>query len=886
MTVPVFDQERYRTAVLNPAVAAGNTPPADLFVRYGFTGTPSPADFDAQVEAVAKFWGTLALKMAYRSVAEIMIAAHKELKRSGRLTLEHFVQERDRHAKAAGERIQEAVADLVASGTVVAASAVAAVAARLGGAQAESELRDGLRRARVRVIDELWPLPMSPPPGSAGLTGSHKVLGVELSIAVLAGEQTVRKGFTLRRGLRLAGQPLTLDDVRRAQEQAARAHQDERKTATESVLAVVKVCLAEGRLEELVLWELMEAVRPAAALPMTSVARVAREASNLGLDRDEAAEFALAVLMLKQEGGGSRRGPASEVEELLAAGSLRAAERLLATVPADDAGDLSDRVRAVAERVAGLVGRAQREISAGRSEQAAELLTAAVREAADDTDLAGRLRALAPPAVSSVGAGAAADRVTVGWTPSAARTGAISYQVVRTRGRGARSATDGEVVGRTDGNEMIDEAAPAGDDLHYTVFASRAGGAWSEGATAGPVTLLPDVTGLDVTADESSVQATWTVRPDVAQVSVTRMPGGSPVPRAGRTGFTEEGLNPGQEYRYLVRAGYPGPGGTVVLSAGLPVTATPQQAPRVVPDLAVEPEPGQEDRLRLVWTPPASGEVVLRVAPHRPRWQRGAELTATELTSYGAVLPGRSERAAGRRAALIAALPSGRVFVTAFTVGGSRVICGPTVAVTSVAPVTELRARRVGPIVRLSWNWPDGASLARIRWWPGGAPDTAMPERAEQIDCWLRSYRDDGGAEIVAGLGPVDVAVATVSRGPDGESTSMPAIVRVAGSAVPVRYEFIERGVPFRRTTQIVLSCEQPCPLPELVVVQLPGRVAPLRPEQGTPVARVPAQRLEPGRPVAVTVPVQPSRGPYRLGCFVGDRTAAGVVLKGTPGGH
>jgi hypothetical protein len=171
-----------------------------------------------------------------------------------------------------------------------------------------------------------------------------------------------------------------------------------------------------------------------------------------------------------------------------------------------------------------------------------------------------------------------------------------------------------------------------------------------------------------------------------------------------------------------------------------------------------------------------------------------------------------------------------------------------------------------------------------VRWWPAGSDGN----RAGEADCWLRSYRDDGGMEVPAGEGSVRISVATVSRDADGESVGTPVTVLVPGAGVPVRYRFVEGGAPFRRRTRIELSCEQPCPLPDLVVVRSPGRVAPRRPEQGTPVARVPAQRLEPGRPVTVDVDVRDARAPYRLGCFVDDHTGSGsdVVLMGVPGGH
>lgn len=883
----MFDQEQYLRTVIQPAVRNGNTPPADLFVRYGFdaAASPSPAVFADQVAAVAKYWEALkSQRRAVRPLVEILLAQHKTLESEGRLTVAHFGQERDRRAREVGGRIKQAVEDLVAGGPVVAAVTVAAVAEELGGGPAEAQLLDQLRRHRIRVIEDLWPLPTTAPPKTAGLRASRKTLGVELSIAVLAGEPNVRAGFTLRDGLRVGGRPLTrqmFDDVR---SRAARQTQDERKTATDSVLVALEPLFEAGRLEELVLWELVEALRPVAALPLTSLPRVAREATRLGLDRDEAAELALSVLMSRTPGD-SRRSPAAEVEELLAAGSLRAAERLLAGLPATDT-DVADRVRVISGRVAETAARARQAVAAGRTEDAAELLTAALREATDDDDLAGQLRALAPPAVGSVGAGVTAERVTVGWAASPARTGGITYQVVRTRGRAARSAADGDVVGRTEGYEMVDPAPPAGTGLRYSVFASRAGGAWSPGVTSEPVEFLPDVTGITVDAGETSVRVTWAARPDAAGVTVVRQPGGGAVP-ATRTGFSERGLRPGTDYRYLVRVAYPAAAGATVTSPGVTLTVTPQPRPHAVPDLSAEPAPDQgADRMRLTWTRPAAGTVVLRVATHRPRWSPGAELTEAELGGYGQVLTGRPVDAPGDTAALIVAQPAGRVFITAFSVGNGRAVCGPTVTSANTAPVTNLRARRVGPAVRLSWDWPQGVSLVRVRWWPVDADDNAGPVR--EADCWQRAYRDDGGFEVAAGLGTVRVAVVSVTGTAGEESTGVPATVRVPGVGVPVRYQFVERGVPFRRTTQLVLSSDQPCPLPELVVVQIPGRVAPLRPDQGTPVGRIPAQRLEPGRPVVAKVEPQPTRGPYRLGCFVErrDRGDGGVILMGTPGGH
>ncbi|GID66936.1 hypothetical protein Acy02nite_48170 [Actinoplanes cyaneus] len=870
----MFDGERYREEVLDPARKNGNTPPADLLVRYAVDPARPPrgAAFDAHISAVYKYWQQLGTqRRVYQKIVEALNAAHQKLKESDRLTAEHFLAERRRVVQEIGQALDEIVKEL-ATDPVVAASALSVAAAPLGGAAVEATLRDLLGKRRVRVVDELWPLPDGPPPKGRAVQRSVRTLGLPLSLHVLAGEKDL--SFTLRAGLRVGGRPLTVEDLDGVRARTERRKQDDRKTATDDLLTNLGGALRDGSLDRLVLWELIEAVRPAAGLGKLRV--VAREATRLGLQREEAEDFALAVL---NRGAviPPRRDVADEIDELLGGGSLRAAERLLPSLPANQDDEVRERVRAATQRVDDLAARAQREIAAGRTEIAAELLTIAVREAADDTDLAGRLRTLAPPPVPAVRAGTAAgDRVAISWTPSPARTGGISYQVVRTRQRPAGSAGDGEVIGRTDGNEVADTGAPAGDDLHYTVFATRSEGVWSPGATAGPVSLLPEVTDVGAVTDESSVRVTWTSRADATGFTVVREPGGTPV-RAGRNGFADEELTPGVEYRYLIRVNYP------AASAGVTVTAMPQAAPTEVPDLAVEPLPGQDPgRLRLAWTRPDGGDVTLRSAAHRPRWNRGAEITGAELTTYGKEVLGRSDPGTSRRAAMSLPMPAGRVFVTAFSVGGGRVIVGPTVAVTNIASVTDLRARRVGPVVRLSWTWPDGVALARVRWWPEGG----SPEQAEQVDCWQRAYRDDGGLQITTGIRAVRVEVSPVSRDGEGETVGSPAGLRVGGSGVPVNYRFTQTGM-FRKTTRLELVADQECPLPDLVVVQSPGRVVPLRPDQGTPVARIPAQRLEPGRPVTVDVPVQSARGPYRLGCFVDDHTGDGsdVVLKGIPGG-
>jgi hypothetical protein len=82
----------------------------------------------------------------------------------------------------------------------------------------------------------------------------------------------------------------------------------------------------------------------------------------------------------------------------------------------------------------------------------------------------------------------------------------------------------------------------------------------------------------------------------------------------------------------------------------------------------------------------------------------------------------------------------------------------------------------------------------------------------------------------------------------------------------------------------LVVEAESACELPPLVLVRRAGSVLPLRPDQGVVVAEVPAQRLEPGLPLSIPVPLQ-GAGPARLRLFL-TTPAAEITLLDPPSQH
>ena len=98
---------------------------------------------------------------------------------------------------------------------------------------------------------------------------------------------------------------------------------------------------------------------------------IAAQARELGLEEEEAGLIAAA--MLARDTVGAVR---QQAEEELAGGRLRSAQRLMASLPADD--PLRQSIAARDAEVTALARRADQELAAGRREQAARLLYEAI----------------------------------------------------------------------------------------------------------------------------------------------------------------------------------------------------------------------------------------------------------------------------------------------------------------------------------------------------------------------------------------------------------------------------------------------------------------------------------------------------------------------------
>jgi hypothetical protein len=866
-----WDPEKYRLEVLEPARKAGNVPPADLYVRYGLPGSISDKKaFAERVAEVLAFWQAQKSKRTYARLAETLIAKHAELERTGRLTLQKFVELHADAHRDQTERLSRLAETEAGAATHVGPVTVARLRGALSGSVTEAEVREALRKAGVRVVEEFPELPNPPHPKLADLTQLVQVLDLRLSTEAVFGAAKLA-GFCVLGGFRLAnGELLSEAAISEARRQVdARPHTDPTKTPTENLLAILRGAARNpADLNTLLLSEITQRLQPFADSGFVQRA-IATQARDLGLDEEEAGLIAAA--MLARDTVGAVR---QQAEEELAGGRLRSAQRLVASLPADD--PLRASVAARDAEVTALARSADQELAAGRPEQAARLLHEALTMASDDPHLPGRLAALPPPPPRRAAARVNGDHVLITWAASPALAGHLCYRVMRNEGRAPASSAEGTaVVTQTERQDVVDTEAPPGAALFYSVFAARGGDTWSPPAVTQSVIFTPEVTEVSIETSETSVALSWRVHSATDTVLAARAEGRPPQGledgisvEASLAGLTETGLRTGTEYFYRIAASYRTPGGQRRSSAGIVVSAVPMPAPDAVTHLEVRvPESGSAG-LVAAWVPPRYGQVHLALSDQPPRWPVGTRLTAEEVAGLRRV-SGMPRRGANGHDLLDLSLPPGRHYLIALSAGGRAVVVGDSAEIGLAEPVRDLSALRLHDVVRLSWVWPDDANEAVVRW-PGG-----------EHRCSRRVYEDEGGVTLSVSQAETLIEVRAIYSHPSGELIAPGVHTSVPGRAVTLNYRIHRASRVHPRQRIIEIMTEQPTMLPPLVVVRTTGLYAPDDPAEGEAVAHIEPQSITPDQPLLVTLEVP--KGPAWLACFVdpssSSANAQGVLL-------
>jgi len=879
-----FDQESYRRDVLDPAVGRRDLPPPDLMVRYAITEdlADDTKAFDERVAEVEKYWRSIVLQKRYSKLARGLLVAHEVLKDAKQVSYQKFARRLDEDRDRAGRQLESAVADLAAMTSVIGPDAWAGLTGQFGSFLSDQAIREELTKHELAMTGQPWPLPARPVAACRNLATELTVLGLTLAAEAVFDIHTVRRGFRLREGFRLSsGDRLDQGVLAEKKQRLAANPHSERRTALENVLTTLHTAAGQpGGLDALLLYQLIDVLEPllAAGFPPRALARAA---TDLGLEPAEAPELALAIFSQHQAPRNSLR---RAIEAALKSEEVLRARRLAAELPSGD--DTYKKAAAAVTRIEGLLSRANAAEQAGDAEQSAELLTEILDTDYDeDGRLDLRLQGLVPPPPGSVRAAADPRGVRVEWGPGGARTGGISYRVIRQAGGPAATAAAGPVVAETTDLAAIDGDPPPGQRLYYSVFASRGRDAWSAGAAAPEIIVLPEVADPLLEIGDAAVHGSWRVAPGTTGVMVTRSEWAPPeqhqgLPRdASLVGFIDRDVRVGIRYYYRIRAIYMSASGERLITPGLIGQITTEVALRPVSDLRAELLPGDDPAVALTWTAPETGTArIYRLGGPATR-PPGTVAGLDDLARLGRPVAGDVVTGPEGRSLLRTGLANGQNHFCAVTEGIDHAVLGATASAAAMAPVRDLVARRYGRAVRLSWTWPDGCHKCLVQWRAVPGPGEPAPEAAE-AECGRGQYHHSGSFEITAGPQRTMVSVQAIERTRDSVLASVPAQAEVPRAEVIVRYRFrpARWWAPWRRTG-MVLTAAEACELPPLVVVHSQGRAQPLRADQGTPVFRTQWLRLAAGSPAWVPVPIPERRDGDWITCFLDDSGPEGIAL-------
>jgi len=483
----------------------------------------------------------------------------------------------------------------------------------------------------------------------------------------------------------------------------------------------------------------------------------------------------------------------------------------------------------------------------------------------------------APPGPLTVRAGQRLAHLQ--WTPGQAQ--GVRYVVVRRAGAPPIAPTDGELLASLTGTAFDDDSLPIGVPVFYAVYSDREGVRSADGARAPePVLLTAEVEALAAQVDDGLVRLRWQPPPNAAAVIVRRGEAappatpedGVPVRVFGLSDAADSGLRNGQVYHYTVFAIFEAGDGRQVYSAGARISATPQEPPGIITELAISARRGGREReLRVSWPPVSKGEAALLCSDAPPHLRPGQAIPQAALADYGQVIPAPHDEAT------LTLSGTGLIYLTPVVLLGDMAYPGPTQSYTALEDVRDLRVQNLGYALALTWEWPRNCRHAIVAYRHDHYPAADDPQAA-RVELTRAEY-DREGRFLIPGPAQTDyfivVHAAVVQDGqrlisPGTEPTCRARIS--LGSRITLTYTIRRRRrVLGRGGLALTLRAEGAGELPELVLVRKPVS-PPTGRADGEPILRLPARRLD--EPMTtITVPLDPAAeqpGSY-AGLFLAD---------------
>ena len=405
-----------------------------------------------------------------------------------------------------------------------------------------------------------------------------------------------------------------------------------------------------------------------------------------------------------------------------------AAAEALAKTTSGFSATVRDRLRAKVDQALSVASAktaaAQRMLDSGALVDAERTVLAALEAVVDFTPALSLLQRIPPPPPKSLSVRVAGAIAALSWSPPDITSSEIRYVVVRSESGPPRRPADAEVITITDEPSFVDRSPNCGVVLSYAVFTNRGTTHSLEAARRDNVQILAPVEELEAKSDEHSIRLSWRLPKGARDVEVRRLPPDMPVAKAtaapvlahAQTSYVDVTASIDTEYRYYVTACYDKLGGKDRYGPAVSTLASISDPPSPISILTLDRSRGQ-----ICWQPsPRPGEddeiLLLGSGAQVPQHHSLVERTDLKVNVDSIAVTG------GQGAIPLSKLPFGRHQLQVIRTRNGRTRIGPQLAVDRVTPLEDVVLTSSDIGVQVSWSWPKGCRLARLRASVDGLP--------------------------------------------------------------------------------------------------------------------------------------------------------------------
>ncbi len=358
----------------------------------------------------------------------------------------------------------------------------------------------------------------------------------------------------------------------------------------------------------------------------------------------------------------------------------------------------------------------------------------------------------APPATACLAATfqgqGTRNNVALEW-PAVPEAAGVMYVLMRREGATPAAAPGKDAIVETRQLRHVDETVKPGRRYSYSLF-TRQGDLYSRtGSVAPAVDILPEVSDVNITTGDGTVEVSWTAPKEAAGVVVRRRLeppqnafDGHQLSYTGTSSARDENIVNGRTYHYLVCAVYRPDGQKDVFSRGVRRSAMPARLPDPVQRLKTG---AINLQVTCSWS---SADYRGTIAVYRSAQNHGRlvgeRLDLAGLDALIKEIAGEPITVNQDTAAVDTNPQLEKPYYSSFTIAGAHCVVGAVSHCVANPDVAKLQLIPTRDGIILRWEWPKDCNAVTVSRKKGDWPLGFDDRQATHVKVSLKEYQDAG----------------------------------------------------------------------------------------------------------------------------------------------